>query len=256
MNANAHERALTMHTFDQMGYGIGAAAFPKNFELRHCFKRVAASFSTEATSDYSNQSQVFQTVRTYLAPTKHRPASLARFIINCVKAIRVRGARWSQIERARFVRHFLVTGCKRSRKSNLMATKSDTMGGENQQLVVIFSAILNRPDLRSALKKLDDDGRAILKTTLTKLFQLIKAYPSIEDTIADIRVSFQHEIEHIRITKGKSSECDAVEKRLRQFRKARNLSSPAPSTNGKGENSFDAIDRRVRGKLRVRLGKH
>lgn len=128
------------------------------------------------------------------------------------------------------------------------------MGGERQQLGAVFSAILKRPELRSALKRLDDDGRAKLKTTLTKLFQFIKAYPSIEDTIGDIRLSFQPELERIRIKAGKSSERDAVEKRLRQFRQAKKLSLPVPSINGKGENSFDTLDRRVRRKLRDRLG--
>lgn len=255
MNANAHEKALTAHTLDQIGYGIGAAAYPKNFELRHCFKRVAASFCAEAISNYSNQSQVFQSVRAYLASTKHRPASLARFVINCVKAVREHGTRWSQDERDQFVGHFLATGYKRSRRKNSMATEVGTMGGERQQLGAVFSAILTRPELRSALKRLDDDdGRAKLKTTLTKLFQFIKAYPSIEDTIADIRLSFQPELERIRNATGISSERDAVEKRLRQFRQAKKLSLPVPSTNGKGENSFDALDRRVRRKLRVRPG--
>jgi hypothetical protein len=255
MNANAHEMALTMHTFDQIGYGIGAAAYPKNFELKHCFKRVAASFCAEEISDYSNQSQVFQSVRAYLAPTKHRPASLARFVINCVKAVREHGARWSRTERDRFVGHFLATGCKRSRRKNSMATKGGTMGGERQQLGAVFSAIFKRSELRAALKQLDDnDGRAKLKATLMKLFQSIKAYPAIEDTIADIRLSFQPELEHLRSAAGKSSERDAVEKRLRRFRQAKKLSLPVPSTNGKGENSFDALDRRVRRKLRNRLG--
>jgi hypothetical protein len=248
--ANEHENALTKHILDHLGYGIAAEAYPKDPDLRHCFKRVAASFCAEAISDYTNQSEVFQSVRSYLASTKHRPASLARFVINCVKAVREHGARWSQTDRNRFVGHFLAMGCKRSRRNN-----STAMGGERQQLGAVFFAILTRQKLRTALKRLDGgDERDKLKAALADLFRFIKVRPSIESTITDIRLSFQPDLKNIRRAEGKCLERDAIENRVRKFRESKNLSLPKLSSKDKGEKSFDTLDRRVSSKLRKRFG--
>ena len=253
--ANEHENAFTKHTLDHLGYGIAAEAYPKDPDLRRCFEIISASFCAEAISDYTNQSEVFQSVRSFLAPTKHRAASLARFVVSCMKVVREHGARWNKTERDQFVSRFLATGRKRSRRENSQAKECGSTDEKRQHLGAVFLAILNRQKLRSALKRLDgEDGCDKLKAALADLFRFIIARPSIESTITDIRMSFHPELKRIRCKEGKSSERSALENRLRKFRNAKNLNLPKPSTNDKGENSFDALDRRASSKLRDRFG--
>ena len=109
--ANEHENAFTKHTLDHLGYGIAAEAYPKDPDLRRCFEIISASFCAEAISDYTNQSEVFQSVRSFLAPTKHRAASLARFVVSCMKVVREHGTRWNKTERDQFVTAH--PGCRR-----------------------------------------------------------------------------------------------------------------------------------------------